>query len=66
MGDFPRDMRFFGAAMSPRWGAGGHAREADKSCAQRGLWPILRRFKAIFPYIDHFSPYSDCIHFFLA
>ena len=49
---FSRDVRFFGAAMSPRWGAGGHARAADFLSARSARFlrflTILRRFKAIF------------------
>ena len=48
MDDFPGDVRFFGAAMSPRWGAGGHARGADRVGARSATFFENRVFYRFF------------------
>ena len=50
MDNFPRDVRFFGAAMSPRWGAGGHARAAEICARSARFLRFLTIFKAILHY----------------
>ena len=46
--EFPRDVRFFGASMSPRWGAGGHARGAERVGARSATFCENRVFYRFF------------------
>ena len=43
-----RDMRFWGRPMSPRWGAGGHARVADRVGARSATFCENRVFYRVF------------------